>query len=464
MRARLNTLSDVVAWRLCLGCGACAWACPEQKVRLFDFEDEGIRPVVEGGPCKSCGECLAVCPAVESDFYHGSNGFLENAASQRFQSDWGPITGMWEGHAADAEIRFKGSSGGALTALAAYCLEGLGMHGVLHIAQDPADPIRNRTRLSRTRAELLAATGSRYSPASVCDGLGLVESAPGPCVIIGKPSEIAAVRNARRLRPGLDAKVGVTFSFFCAETPSTRGTIALLQKLGIRPGAVAALRYRGLGWPGHFAPTLRGHASPACKVTYRESWAFLQAYRPWSVQLWPDGTGELADISCGDPWYIEPDERSPGSSLVVARTPRGREIVEAAAAAGYLELQPAESWKLAKSQRGLLLKKGSVWGRRVALRMLGLPVTRFPGLELSRCWWALPMGAKLRSTLGTVRRVLQRRLYRRFRLDLRQARPTGAPLAETQECSPPGSLAGRRERPLETRRMGAECGVASSAI
>jgi hypothetical protein len=53
----------------------------------------------------------------------------------------------------------------ALTALGAYCVAALGMHGVLHIAQDPDDPIRNRTRLSRTREELLAATGSRYSPA-----------------------------------------------------------------------------------------------------------------------------------------------------------------------------------------------------------------------------------------------------------------------------------------------------------
>lgn len=427
MRARLSTLNDVVVWRLCLGCGACAWACPEQKVALFDFEEEGIRPVVEGGPCKSCGECLAVCPAVQSDFRLCSDVSPDSAADKRFKSDWGPITGIWEGHAADSEIRFKGSSGGALTTLAAYCLEELGMHGVLHIAQDPDEPIRNRTRPSRPRSELLAATGSRYSPASVCNGLGLVESAPGLCVIIGKPSEIAAVRNARRLRPELDAKVGVTLSFFCAETPSTRGTIALLQKLGIQPETVAALRYRGLGWPGYFAPTLRNRSSPACKVGYRESWAFLQAHRPWSVQMWPDCTGALADISCGDPWYVEPDGQNPGFSLIVTRTAHGREVVEDAMRSGYLTLRTAEAWKLIRSQKSLLRKKGAIWGRRLVLRLAGLPVTCLSGLDLFRCWLKLPLREKLRSVFGTMRRVLQRKLYRPLYLDPAQGHLVATP-------------------------------------
>ncbi|MEM7014248.1 MAG: DUF1553 domain-containing protein, partial [Verrucomicrobiota bacterium] len=37
---------------------------------------------------------------------------------------------------------------------------------------------------------------SRYSPAAVCEGLDQVEAAPAPCVVMGKPVEIAATRNA----------------------------------------------------------------------------------------------------------------------------------------------------------------------------------------------------------------------------------------------------------------------------
>jgi coenzyme F420 hydrogenase subunit beta len=425
---RIHKLSDVVDWRLCLGCGACAYICPEQKVKLVDFLDEGIRPVIETASCGSCRECLDVCPAVQSDFR--SNVLRPNSDSRdSFTNEWGPTVAIWEGHAVDPEIRFKGSSGGVLTAIGAFCIEVLGMHGVLHIAQDPDDPLRNCTRLSRIRPELLAATGSRYSPASVCYGLGLVESAPDPCVVVGQPSEIAALRNASKLRPALDQKVGVTLSFFCAGSPSTRGTVALLEKLGVDPLSVGSLRYRGLGWPGSFAPVRRGESEPCQKMTYHESWAFLQAYRPWSVQLWPDGTGELADISCGDPWYDEPDGKNAGYSLVLARTERGREIVEGAMAAGYLVLMPAENWKLVKSQSGLLAKKGAVWGRRMVLRMAGLPVTRFRGLSLWHNWKLLSFEDRLRSLFGTIRRVLTRKLYRAMILNTLNRVPVKSAIA-----------------------------------
>ena len=184
-----------------------------------------------------------------------------------------------------------------------------------------------------------------------------------------------------------------------------------------------------------------GTAGPCAQISYRESWGFLQAFRSWAANLWPDGTGELADISCGDPWYVEPDGQNPGLSLVVARTSWGREVVERACRAGYLTLQSAEPWKLVRSQKGLLQKKGAVWGRRLALRLMGLPVTLFRGLDLFHCWRLLPAGQKLRPVFGTWRRILQRRLYRPLRLDPTQAHPVPAllvvpPDRRSEEHSP----------------------------
>lgn len=423
---RINKLSDVVDWRLCIGCGACAYLRPEAIV-LKDFLAEGIRPIVTDTGA-DLTDALQVCPAVETDFsiagatadQPGGPGALGDPG---FVRDWGRVLEVWEGHATDPDIRFKGSSGGALTALAAFCLERGGMAGVLHTGQNPDDPIRNQTRLSRTRDQLMAAAGSRYSPASVCDGLALVEQAPAPCAVIGKPAEIAALSKARQLRPALDAKVGVTMSFFCAETPPTGGTVTLLEKIGAPPGSVANLRYRGYGWPGHFAPTLRGGTEPCAKMTYAESWAFLQKFRPWAVHLWPDGSGELADISCGDPWYEKPDGKNPGFSLVVVRTEHGREIVRRAMEAGYLSLTRAEPWKLARSQPGLAAKKAAVWGRVTAMRTLRLPAPRFIGASLFSGWLELPLKEKLKSTLGTARRIITRKIYRPLQLDHSTAVP-----------------------------------------
>jgi coenzyme F420 hydrogenase subunit beta len=247
----------------------------------------------------------------------------------------------------------------------------------------------------------------------VCDRLDLVENAPSPCAIIGKPAEIVATRKAAMLRPALASKLGVTLSFFCAETPSTSGTANLLEKHGVDFRELKSLKYRGNGWPGHFAPILKGNDQPAFQSTYRESWAQLQASRPWATQIWPDGSGELADISCGDPWYIEPDGKNPGQSLVIARTETGKRIVENAIRDRYLNLTPAEPWKITKSQEGLLRKKGAIWGRRLILSLFGLPKSQFDNLDLLRPWLKLPLIDKIRSTVGTARRVFTRGLTKR---------------------------------------------------
>lgn len=410
---RITTIDDVVQSHLCLGCGLCEYVRGRENVKLYDFAGEGIRPQLSEAAKEEDRVCVSMCPGVAKPLKLRAGKYQHPDSAK----EWGPILEIWEGYATDQEIRFRGSSGGALTAIAAYCLEKGGAHGVLHVGQDTGDPIRNRTRLSRTRAELMQAVGSRYSPGSVCNGLGLVENAPAPCVVIGRPAEIAAVSNACRNIAGLEKNIAVTLSFFCAESPSTSGTTSLLGKLGLASDQVGDLRYRGHGWPGHFAPTMDGHQEPAAKLTYQESWAFLQAYRPWSAHIWPDGAGEAADISCGDPWYGKPDGKNPGSSLIVVRTERGREILRGAMEEGYLELEPAELWKLEKSQLNLLRKKGAVWGRLLAMRLLRMPVPRHDQHALFHCWLQLGWKERAASVIGTMRRILRRKLRHPLRLD-----------------------------------------------
>lgn len=414
---RIRHAEDVARWRLCVGCGACAAICPTKTIRLVDVIDEGIRPLVADPlACGNCRACLEVCPARENDHREllQRPGILRELAA-----DCGPVLEIWEGHACDPEIRRQGASGGVLTALSAYALERESVHGVLHVGMDPDDATRNRTFLSRSAEELLARTGSRYAPASACDRLDLIADAPGPCLFIGQPSEVTALRKAQRLRPELQRQVALTLSFFCAGSPARRGTLRLLESLHIAPTEVRELRYRGNGFPGHFAVTFGPAREAAPPLTYREAWSFLQAYRPFSTHLFPDGLGEDADIACGDPWYRDLQPGEPGSSLVVVRTEAGRRFLHRAMAAGCVALTPAEPWKLRQSQANLLAKRGAIGGRIFALRLLGLPAPRLRGFKLLVNWWRLPLRLRARSVLGTIRRALGRGY--RIPLDLRAA-------------------------------------------
>jgi coenzyme F420 hydrogenase subunit beta len=315
-------------------------------------------------------------------------------------------------------VRFAGSSGGAATALALYAIEEGGMHGVLHIAARPDVPYLNHTVLSRSRAEMLAATGSRYAPASPCDGLQKVEEAPAPCVFIGKPCDVAATFKARALRPALDAKLGLTIALFCAGTPSTQGTLEMFQAMGITdPRAVTSVRYRGNGWPGKAVVTMKdaaGHESRR-EMTYADSWGgILEKHRQWRCHVCVDHSGEFADIAVGDPWYREIPEGEPGRSLILVRTERGRKVLAAALAAGYIVAERADPGIVEASQKGFPTVRGQVWGRLLMCRLMGVATPRYRNLPMFRFWWGrLTLKQKAQSIYGTVKRIFRKRLRER---------------------------------------------------
>lgn len=377
---------------------------------MVDVVDEGLRPEINGGDCLDCRDCLDVCPATGLDQSSAAErpGVLAEALTA-----FGPVLEIWEGHAGDSEIRFKGSSGGALTALSLHCLEREGMAGVLHIGQDPMDSARNTTRLSLTRDDLMSCTGSRYAPASVCERLDLVESADAPCVVIGQPSEVSALAKVLGKRSQLGEKIGLTLSFFCAGSPSTRGTLDLMRRYKVEPAEVDYLRYRGFGWPGFFSTRTKNSDTTTEHLVYGEAWSFLQRFRPYSTHLFPDGSGEDADISCGDPWYRPVEDGEHGSSLIVVRTERGRKLLKRAMEAGAIVAKPASYTQLAKSQENLTRKRGAIWGRLLAFRLLGVPAPRFTGYSLFQNWRALSLKEKYGSVFGTLRRIVLRGYYKR---------------------------------------------------
>lgn len=298
---------------------------------------------------------LKVCPGYETS--HDARGKVTDGYLEELRKGWGPIFEVWEGYAADPEMRYYVSSGGLASALALYCLEKKRMYGVLHTGADENIPYLNKTVMSRTKRELLERTGSRYAPASPCDGLEDVEKAPQQCVFIGKPCDVTGVRKAQRLKQKLSDNIDLAISIFCAGTPSTQGTLDLLKQLHPKTDEVELLRYRGQGWPGKFSIKIKGEAQTREVMTYEDSWGFMQKYRPYRCHLCPDGTGEFSDIACGDPWYREISSDEQGYSLALVRTPKGREILRGAIDAGYVVLKQVDPGILRKSQINLFLNE-----------------------------------------------------------------------------------------------------------
>jgi coenzyme F420 hydrogenase subunit beta len=343
---------------------------------------------------------------------------------------------LWEGHATDAQIRFKGSSGGLCTALSIFCLERGFAGGVLHIGSDSNRPWRNCTYRSVDPEELIARTGSRYAPASPCDGLQRIEASAEPSVFIGKPCDIAGLKMAQALRPELALKTALSIGFFCAGTPSTLGTLDLLRQFGVGLEQVAELRYRGLGWPGAARVAFKDGCRQPLKVSYGDSWGFIQKYRPFRCYLCPDLTAEFADISVGDPWYRETGENEPGRSLILIRTARGREIFRQAMHQGYITAEPSTADVILRSQKNLLGKRQAIWGRLLAMKLLGVPYPKLQGFHLFQNWRDLPVKEKIKSILGTGRRIMQRNYFKPLKYGYKDGKWCAEPSAYTLKHRP----------------------------
>ena len=287
------------------------------------------------------------------------------------------------------------------------------MERVLHTAARKDVPYLNESVFSTNRAELLGRTGSRYAPASPCDRIGEIADLPGETVFIGKPCDAAAVRNARKIRSDLDAKLGCVIAFFCAGAPSTKGTLAILKDAGVEdPTRVKSLRYRGNGWPGMWRVEYQDADGVEHTVerTYAETWGFVQRYRQWRCYICPDHTGEFADLAVGDPWYRKVEPGEPGSSLIVVRTERGRRILQAAAS-GHIFLKNRDESLLPRSQPNLLGTRAGLWARLLTMRILGAKPPRFEGFPMFVFWLReLTLREKVSSFTGTVKRVFRKRL------------------------------------------------------
>jgi coenzyme F420 hydrogenase subunit beta len=406
---QIKSIQDVVDWGLCTGCGACYYACSRSGVSLVNIEAVGIRPRFQTAECAGCKECLSICPGyqVDADLATG-----DHAETGEGDHEVGHVLEIWEGYAADPEIRRQGSSGGLLSALALYCLEKEGMGFVLHTGMDETKPWTNKTVQSRNRSEILARTGSRYGPASPCDDLRLIEESTRPCVFIGKPCDTAAVAMLREKRQALDRNLGLVLTFFCAGTPSTKGTLGLMKSLHVSPEKVASVRYRGDGWPGRFR-VISANGGGEKSFSYVESWSRLSHDRAFRCQLCPDGLGRVADISCGDAWERFGDGQDIGRSVAVVRTRQGQEILHRAMAAKYVDLEPVSATAIPAGQPGQINRNRELFGRLLAMRLLMIPAPKFTGFSLFRSWMRLPFLRRVRTILGTTRRVVLRGLWMR---------------------------------------------------
>jgi coenzyme F420 hydrogenase subunit beta len=323
---------------------------------------------------------------------------------------WGPIASCQTGHANDSEIRFRGSSGGVLTALAVTALETGLVDGIVHVAADPDRPTRNVTVISRDRANVLAAAGSRYAPSSPLDRLGELLGSGERYLFIGKPCDVSAL-SALAER---DDRVAQTFpyrlSFFCGGIPSFAGTGRILTAMGLAGRKLASFRYRGNGWPG--LTEARTDDGQVETMRYADSWGrHLSPEVQYRCKICPDAVGGAADIAAADAWYggetgYPTFEEQDGRSLVIGRTAAGQELLALARASGVITLEDLAVHEIDLMQPSQARRKRLILARTAAARTMLQPLPQMRGLKVGRAAGRAKVSETIHNYLGSLRRII----------------------------------------------------------
>lgn len=400
----MNTLLDrIVEDGLCQGCGACVAALGQGRLQMDMGPSGYLRPRRVGPVAANEDDLIGkVC-----------SGFnLEQASDTgNYHDVWGPTVSVQTGHATDPEVRFRGSSGGVISALALYLLESRLVDFVIQTRADPANPLGNVTDISPDRAGVLEAAGSRYAPSTPLADLEQHLATGKKLAFIGRPCDVAALRALARIDPRIDRQVPVMMSFFCAGVPSRRGAVEVLKALGVEEADLQAFAYRGRGWPG-LTRAVRKDGSEA-SMDYNSSWGtILNRHLQFRCKICPDGTGEFADVVCADAWFGKdgyPDfAEAEGRSLVLARTVGGRALLDAAASAGKVVLEDLDVSTIRDMQPYQYDRKHAVLARLGALWLKGRLTPRFRGLSLAALTIRRSPLWLLRNLLGTYRRIPRR--------------------------------------------------------
>jgi len=371
-------LDEIVENGLCMGCGICRSVLSKDTLRAT-LENDGLERPRARRPLTApeLARLNAICPGI-------TVSFPQAEAVATYDPMWGSITRLAKGYAADPEIRHRGASGGALTALALHILETGKADYILHLAADPERPLLSKAHRSHDRAGVLAGAGSRYSAAAPLVGIAETLDEGRPFAFVGKPCDVTALANLARLDARVDALCRYRLTLVCGGFSELAKFRELLDEWQMREDELARFSYRGNGCPGPTAATTKDGRHR--ESTYWDFWGAEETWRSfYRCKICPDAIGLSADLAALDVWDdCNPTVEDAGWNALICRTERGRGLLEDAVASGHLALDA--EWTTAdldRAQPHQTRKRRAIRARYSAMRAAGVPYPRTedPGLD-----------------------------------------------------------------------------------
>jgi len=333
-------LNKIVEDGMCIGCGICEPIAGSDKIQVKKSDKGMLIPHVVGSlDHKTVDRVYDVCPGTRVE------GLPEDLIDANTQDDliWGPYQKIVLAWASDKQTRFKGSTGGLLTALGEYLLATNRVDFILHAKASKTDPSFGEVNVTLEVEKVIEGAGSRYGPTAALVNITEILDKGQPFAYIGLPCDISALRNFADHDPRVDELIRYWLTPVCGGFMQTDSLYHFLTELGIDSDKMTAIRYRGYGCPG---PTrVEFKDGSAIEKRYQDFWGEDDSAwnLPHRCKVCPDGIGESADIAASDTWPgggpdTETEDNDPGTNAAIVRSAKGLELLEEAVAAGFVSL------------------------------------------------------------------------------------------------------------------------------
>jgi coenzyme F420 hydrogenase subunit beta len=386
----------------------CQAVAGRDKIKIILTPEGRERPVaLRALDAATLERINAICPGTRVE------GARPGAQSERATHDvvWGSAEALAIGYAGDPQLRYRGSTGGVLTALGQFLLTSGRVKFILHVGRSHVEPLRTEARVSFDSASVLEGAGSRYGPAAPLVDFSALLDRGEPFAVIAKPCDIAAVRNLSRIDSRVDRYLRYALTFVCGGASDMTKSEEVISELGIREDELSLFRYRGYGNPG---PTrLETKDGRVFELTYQDMW---KDEATWRIQprckICPDAIGESADLAASDVWPGGgPSGEDEGFNGIIVRTERGLDLYRAALAAGAIvETRRIGFRDFDEFQPHQVRKKRAVWARLAGMSAAGRAVPETHNLRLAECARLNTLAENLAEARGARRRAEQGRL------------------------------------------------------
>jgi len=345
--------SEVVTTGLCTGCAGCVVACPHD-VLGYDTAAGAYRPFhleAEGGPggCihgdKGCTSCTRACPRFRGwegeidTFLHGRERQPDELA--------GVSKDIFLARATDPEVHQGGQDGGLVSAILLWCLENDRIDAALVSAlEGDGSTWQAVPAVARTRDELLATAGSRYTySANSLAYAEAVASGAERLALVGMSCQASVPSVMKARKAGKSARrLALSIGLLCSKTFDDAIFEELFEaRYGLARADIAKMNIKGV-----FQIWMRDGSYH--EIPLKECHAWTRE----GCKSCPDFAAEHADISTGgigafNDW-----------TLTIVRTDAGREIIEGMITDGVIETRPGDDDPGAVA----LLRKLSIVSRR----------------------------------------------------------------------------------------------------